>query len=326
MNSFIERKIINNGKNKNKKTYYHYYQNKKKITNVKIIEKCSKIYIPPAYKNVKIYLDQPLLGTGYDSAGRKQYIYDISMKKERESKKYSKLIKISTKIIHYKEKIKKDIDNKKMSKNKIIAIMLKIMDICGFRVGNKKYEKLYGSYGMTTLKKKHVSFNKKKKISISFIGKKKVLNQCWIEDPHIIKYIQSFYSSCSHSNEYIFNYKKVNITMQDINLYLKEFGFTCKDLRTWNANISLLCFLKESLMNRESPGSNYKITQKDKKKILKECIEKTAILLHHTSTISKSSYLYKPLLEDFINTDKCYQEIVKEDSMEKYMRKLLSKK
>ena len=197
--------------------------------------------------------------------------------------------------------------------------MLKIMDVCGFRVGNRKYEKLYGSYGLTTLQQKHVEIHPGT-ISISFIGKKKVLNECQIQDPTIVKYIHQFYASCAHPHEYLFQYRNTQITMNDINTYLKEFGFTCKDLRTWNANLTLLHILKQSLMEHNVQ----KITDKERKRILKECIIETAAMMHHTSTISKTSYLYKPLLERFLHTKKCCREIIKTESMEKYMHNILS--
>jgi DNA topoisomerase-1 len=205
---------------------------------------------------------------------------------------------------------------KKMTQNKIISIMLKIMDRCGFRVGNQKYEKLYGSHGLSTIQKKHVTLHPKN-ISISFIGKKKVLNSCHIEDPKIIEYIHGFYASCSHPQEYLFKYGKTHITMKDINSYLKEFGFTCKDLRTWNANITFLTVFK-------SMQRNHLTSVKERKKIVKECIAQSAMRMHHTPTIFKSSYLYKPLLARVLESDTCIHEIIKTTSMEKYMRKVLS--
>jgi DNA topoisomerase-1 len=76
-----------------------YFINKKKIINKNILNKISKIYIPPAYKNIKIYLNKTLLATGIDNAGRKQYVYSDNMKKKREVKKLNQLLKLSKNIL-----------------------------------------------------------------------------------------------------------------------------------------------------------------------------------------------------------------------------------
>ena len=105
MDSYITRVLKRNGN-------YEYFKvnnnNKIKITDKSTLEKINKIYIAPAYKNVKIYLDQKVLATGIDSAGRKQYIYSEESKKERELKKHKRLTKLSTNILRLKRKINND--------------------------------------------------------------------------------------------------------------------------------------------------------------------------------------------------------------------------
>jgi DNA topoisomerase-1 len=290
-NNYITRKTIN------KK--YSYYINNKKITNKKLLDKIEKIYIAPAYKNVKIFLDKKILATGFDNAGRKQYIYSDGSKKDRETKKYKKLYYLSIHINKINEKIERDLSKKEYTKEKLIAFLLKIMDKCNFRCGNKKYEKKYGSYGLTTLHKKHVSI-KKDSIHINFIGKKKVLNDCIIKDKNIQNIMKDIYQLSSNKNPYLFSIKyknnDIHITTKDINKYLKNFGITTKDLRMWNANILFLQNVKEI-------SSNSKNKKINKKKIIKLAIEKTAKLLHHTPTICKNSYIYKGLIDVILNSN-----------------------
>ena len=102
MDNFITRKLVNN-----KVKYYNYYTNNKIIKDKQLLEKLHKIYIPPAYKDVKIYLEKELLATGIDDAGRKQYIYSDYSKKKRETKKYNQLLKLSENIVKLKKKNKK---------------------------------------------------------------------------------------------------------------------------------------------------------------------------------------------------------------------------
>ena len=165
MNDYIIRKINNN------KKYSFYDLSNKQIKDSSLIEQLQKIYIPPAYSDVKIYLNKNVLATGVDNAGRKQYIYSEGMKKKREDKKYCKLVKMSLNIEKLKKHVKTDLEKSSFTKNKLIALIIKIMELCNFRCGNKKYEEKYGSHGMTTLHKKHLVI-KKTSIDIDIIGKK----------------------------------------------------------------------------------------------------------------------------------------------------------
>ena len=109
---YITRKMKNNK--------FVYYNDKNiEVKNKDVLEKISKIYIAPAYSNVKIFPDSDdLLAYGYDDAGRKQYVYSENFKKKRESKKYCKLIKLCSSIDILNKKVNKDLEDKYFTKNK----------------------------------------------------------------------------------------------------------------------------------------------------------------------------------------------------------------
>jgi DNA topoisomerase-1 len=305
--SYYKRKIKEKSKN-----YEYYTIDNKKIENKNILNKIKKIYIPPAYKNVKIYLKKDLLATGINSIGRKQYIYSDYSKQKREFKKYNMLIHLSKNINKLKNKMKKDLLLKDFTKNKLIALILKIMDLCNFRSGSKKYEKKYGSFGLTTLHKDHIKITNSY-VEIDFIGKKGVNNNCIIKNKNIQELIKKIYNLSSKDNTYLFsiiyNNEKINVSISDVNNYLEEFNITVKELRTWNANIILLKKFKNEIEKLDD--SYYKLNDNKKlkiiKKIIKKSIEKCALLLHHTPTICKSSYIYKKILENIENN---YENII----------------
>lgn len=337
MDKYIKRKKKNND--------YEYYTIKNiKINDKNILDKIKKIYIPPAYKDVKIYLNKNILATGVDIAGRKQYIYSEYSKKQRENKKYCQLFKLSNNILKLKKQISDDLLLKDFTKNKLIALILKIMDLCNFRSGNKKYEKMYGSYGLTTLHKKHVII-KKDFVEIDFIGKKGVINNCIIKNKPIQDIIEKVYKLSSKNDPYIFsiiyNNEPITITMVDLNKYLEQFMITCKDLRTWNANIIFLKNFKNEIddffinnhidhLKKVNSAQETRVTgvkslisstnkcniciesfEKSKKKLVKEAIKKTAISLHHTPTICKSSYIFKNIIEQIDENNKMCDELRK---------------
>lgn len=317
-------------KRKKKDSIFEYYtHDNKKISDKNILEKINKIYIAPAYSDVKIYLNGDILATGMDAARRKQYIYSDNMKKKREIKKFNKLIHISDNIDKLRKKIKKDLSIEKFTKDKLIALVLKIMDLCNFRGGNKKYEEKYGSYGITTIHKKHISI-KKNSVEIDFIGKKGVNNHCIIQNKEIQYIIKKVYNMSSKDNNYIFsiNYKDVliSLTLLDVNKYLENFDITTKDLRTWNANIIFLKNLKYEIMNMNNLIYNKKTVEQKiniRKKLIREAIKKTALLLHHTPSICKSSYIYKKLLGKIENSSDIIKDFKKNIEIEVILKKYL---
>lgn len=324
----IRRKIATSDKPK----YNYYYNNSdKKITDEKLLKQLYSIYIAPAYTDVKIYLKKDVLATGIDSAGRKQYIYSELSKKKRELKKYNQLIELSDKIISLKKKINKDLLSTQFDKNKMIALILKIMDMCNFRCGNKVYEKKYGSYGLTTLHKKHVKINPNN-VKISFIGKKGVLNECIIKNKKVQDIIKKMYSMSNKKEPYIFSLIKdgnnVNVSVQDVNKYLEEFNITSKNLRTWNANVIFIeNFKKEVDQNLDK--TYFALTDNTKKenikkKLIKEAIYNTSHSLHHTPTICKSSYIYKNILSEILQNDNIVKKLYhKEVDYEDFLKSIL---
>ena len=327
MNEYITRRLVNN-----KVKYYNYYSHDNKvIKNKQLLETLHKIYIPPAYKDVKIFLEKELLATGVDDAGRKQYIYSDFSKKKRETKKYNQLLKLSENIVNLKKKINNDLLLKDFEKDKIIALILKIMDICNFRCGNKTYEKKYGSHGLTTLHKKHFLI-KSKQIEIDFIGKKGVINNCIIKDKKVETIIKKMYKLSNKKDDYIFSVKNndgndVSINIQDVNNYLEKFNVTSKDLRTWNANIIFLKNFKTHIDNsitRDYFNLDNIKKLKFKKKLVKDAIKDTAISLHHTPFVCKNSYIYKNILLSIEKDDTIINKLIHKNIIfEDFLKKLL---
>jgi DNA topoisomerase-1 len=323
MLKYMEDYIIRK-KNSSKKSYDYYTVKKgvngSKIIDKKLIDQISHIYIPPAYNDVKIYLKRDLLATGIDNAGRKQYVYSDNMKKKREVKKLNQLLKLSKSILNVKKKIEKDLKLKEFTKNKLIALVLRIMDLCNFRSGNKNNEKKYGSHGLTTLHRKHITF-RQNEVEIDFIGKKGVENNCVLKNKEIQEILKKVYNLSSKEDTYLFSIKNENkdhisITMNDLNEYLEQYDITTKDLRTWNANIIFLKnmqrldLIKEFIQDRKY----YEKTEIGKlnirKKLIREAIKKTAISLHHTPTVCRNSYIFKKILNELENNERMFTMII----------------
>lgn len=288
MNNYFIRKISSN---KNKKYTHKYYdKNNNLITYNSIKKHLEGFYVPPAYDDVEINMNKKakVLAIGFDDKNRPQYIYNKTFVIKQSKKKFEKLIEFGYNYKKIYNKINKDLNSRKDTKEKEIATILKIIIDCNFRIGNDKYTKDNNSYGVSTLEKKHI-IDKNGKIIINFIGKKGVENECIVKDKKVIKSLKKKKKS---KNKRIFSYKKnnrnFNIQSKDVNKYLKDLGdFTTKNFRTWNANLELI----KELIYSEDDSNN----------IMKECIKNVAFKLHHTPSICKKNYLDPKLIEFYNN-------------------------
>lgn len=282
------------------------------------IERINKLRIPPAYNNVKISSNKShrLQATGVDTKGRVQYIYNDKFIEKRHKAKFKELINFGNNI----NKIKRDIMNKLKdndhihSKNKIIALVIYILDNCLFRIGNKTYAQKYGTYGTTTLKAKH--FNIRNGIVyIQFIGKKHVINHCHINNKYIVDMLKQLIKNAGNKNN-VFRYlndkgKYQDINANDINRYLKSYdaSLTVKMFRTWAANY---IFLQETVKDLKK-HYDLRITVTDiyaKKHVIKT-LKTIAEKLHNTPTVSKKSYMNNEILNLYLKQPMTFYKNIK---------------
>ena len=170
MEKYIQRKISKQVNNE----YYHKFYDKKgnELKDKQYIDEITEgIYIPPAYNHVKISLNKnaKVRAIGYDLKCRPQYIYNKSHIEKQSDKKFNHMKIIGKKFPKIIKQINKDLNLSGDVKDKQIALILKLIMECHFRVGNDKYLKDNKSHGTTTLKKKHLTFNNNSVI-IDFIG------------------------------------------------------------------------------------------------------------------------------------------------------------
>ena len=255
------------------KTGFKYYKNKIEITNEDDIEKIRLLKIPPAYENVSILNNKKIIAFGYDSKNRKQVLYQPDFIAKQTAKKYDKIstsIKFFSKL---KKKIATDLGSGGSGgdeKTLAIAVIITLILTCGFRIGNKKYEKDNNSVGLTTLKYKHLKFDNEKQgvLLIDFIGKKGVRNVAECDNKIIYEYLYNKYikaatTTAMGKEDYVFCYDGTKvITSSDVNEYLRVISsqysgkgaepiiITTKDLRTWNANTLFLTYYNKLRKSR----------------------------------------------------------------------------
>lgn len=294
------------------KDKWHYEDQKGNVIKDKsTLEYIKKLAIPPAYKDVQIFYEngkepKKMLFLGYDDKGRLQQIYSKKWREKADKEKFRALIDFGRKLPQINLKLIENIKSQETSKfkDKLISIILRITALCGFRIGQLKYHKLYNSTGLSTLQKKHLNFTNKG-LEIKFIGKKGVLNECIVEDKLVIGEMLKL-SKDKAKDDFIFSYQDANeikiITAIDVNNWLKEYNpdFTTKFFRTFSVNDMLIDFLKQT--------DPTKLTQNQRKKKIVELIKDISCSINNTPAICKKSYINNELINLYIEHPKKYSK------------------
>lgn len=288
MRNYIIRKI----KTKRQNNYTHTYTDKRGKT---IKKPKLNFYIAPAYRDVKIDLNPnaKILAIGRDDRNRPQYIYNPNVVKKRSKGKFKNLIKFGKNYDKIVRQIERDFSKRGESKNKQIAMILKIIMDCNFRIGNDRYTRDNNSFGVSTLKCKHVK-RKRNMVLIDFIGKKGVRNTCVVKNKKIRNNLLT-QKRKKQSDDRIFIYNGIEIKSTDVNEYLKRLGnYTTKNFRTWGANTELI----RSLLDDND---------------LSQSVDMVAQKLHHTSAICKKNYIDPKLIQFYERNEKRFKTYFRGD-------------
>jgi DNA topoisomerase I len=207
------------------------------------LKRINALAIPPAYKNVWICSlpNGHLQATGRDAKGRKQYRYHPLWRSVRDQTKFTRMIIFSQSLPSLRERLERDLSLPGLPKSKVLAAVLRLMELTRIRVGNEEYARTNESYGLTTLRDEHVEI-KGSKVQFSFRGKSGVEHEIEIADRRLAKIVKR----CQDiPGQELFQYRDddgafQSITSGDVNDYLREISgqdFTAKDFRTWAGTV-----------------------------------------------------------------------------------------
>lgn len=291
---------------------FTYVDNKgARITNKATIQYIKSLVIPPKYINVKIHISQKggsvcepdkLTYTGVDEKGRTQYGYSKCWKSKAGKKKYKSLVEFGKTLPKIRSHINKILSNPNVTKTPTlevcIALIIRIVNMCHFRLGNLKYKDMYKSYGIITIERRHLNIKSANKAVISFIGKKAVKNDCIIECKTTIAHLANMIKDKS-SKEAIFSYdlngNETVVRATDINTWMRNFGadITSKMFRTYATNVMLIGLLRE--MGNPEP---LKLSQR--KKNLNIVLDEVSDLVHNTRAVCKKEYTHPDLITMYL--------------------------
>lgn len=251
------------------------------------LPRIKELKIPPMWNNVKIDKSgkAKIQATGYDSKGRKQYIYNKDFVEKSKKSKFNKMKSFD--YNKYARIIKHFISKRDLSRDCVIANVIKLMEDLCIRVGNESYKKENGTYGISTMLKSHFKNN-----TLSFVGKKGILHNKIITNHDSISFINRVLKI---KGPYLFyDINGTRITSADLNDFLKQkvqSNITCKDIRTYCANKIFTNFMN---------GIKKADTEKQRKSNVIKGIDYTANELGNTRKVCRDSYLCPSVINKYI--------------------------
>lgn len=249
------------------------------------------IAIPPAWENVWICRDAHghLQATGRDARGRKQYRYHPRWREVRDETKYGRMIAFGTALPKIRARVRRDLRTDGLSRNRILAAIVALLQSTLIRVGNDEYARDNGSFGLTTMRNRHVDVEGGK-IQFKFRGKSGKSHAIRLTDKRLARLVKRLRDL---PGQELFQYRDdagepQPVNSADVNSYLREIAgedFSSKDFRTWAGTLIAACQLPDE------PGT-------DKAEMLR-AIEGVARQLGNTPSIARKCYIHPAVLEAF---------------------------
>ena len=272
---------------------FKYAFRNKMIKDKTTLQRIKSLVIPPAWKDVWIcrIAEGHLQATGIDLLNRKQYRYHPLWNELRNKTKFYRLPELGKSLPVIRKKLESDLTLPGLPKNKVLAAVVSLMEKTGIRIGSEFYEKLYGSFGLTTLKDKHAEI-KGNHLKFSFRGKKGVEHIVSLKSRKLARIVQN----CRDiAGKELFQYidedgNRQSIDSGMVNEYIHSLtgeDFTAKDFRTWCGSVAALTAIIEN-------GLDDKL---DSKKKVIAVLDKVSEQLGNSRTVCKKYYVHPSLLE-----------------------------
>ncbi len=275
-------------------------KNGKTIKDEEIREWIKLLVIPPAWTDVEINENRKadLLVTGRDDKDRKQYIYHPKYKERQNAKKFDRIINFADKLEHMRRVTGQHLRKRKLNREKVMATMVRLLESAFFRPGSEAYSKENATYGLTTMRSKHLTI-KGDELIFSYNGKSGQDQEKHIVNKKLAKIVKEIDEMPGYE---IFKYldeddKIVDVKSDDLNSYIQEVmgeEFSAKDFRTWAGTMIAAIALDELGV----------VDKKDQKLLdnnIKEAVNLVSERLGNTPSVARSSYIDPRIIEDYTN-------------------------
>ncbi|MCQ4297374.1 DNA topoisomerase IB [Pseudomonas stutzeri] len=276
-------------------TFAYFEPNGERIRDDEAIQRINKLAIPPAYRDVWICPDPQghLQATGRDARGRKQYRYHTRWREIRDSDKYERMLEFGEALPKLRGNLEKHLALPGMPREKVMALVVMLLESTLIRIGNSRYARDNRSYGLTTLRTRHVEV-RSTSVRFHFRGKSGVEQEVTLRDRRLARLMRR----CMElPGQQLFQYldedgQRRGVSSHDVNLYLREMtgrDFTAKDYRTWAGSALALERLRKLDATPESVA----------RQNLLETVKQVASQLGNTPAVCRQCYIHPAILQAF---------------------------
>jgi DNA topoisomerase IB len=277
--------------------FYYLTPANRKLNSASELRRIGSLAVPPAYKDVWICVSPRghLQATGLDARGRKQYRYHPQWRQVRDSAKFERMVAFGEALPKLRRRLTRDLARPGLPREKVIAAVVTLLDTTRARIGNVEYARENKSFGLTTLRNRHVSFVADGCAILQFRGKGGVQHELRIDDKRIVRIVHDCQElPGSHLFQFITETgRRCPIDSGQVNDYLRVAmgdDFTAKDFRTWGATLHALVRLCAIPREPETSESAMKRT-------IVGVVKQVAAELRNTPAVCRKSYI-NPLVFD----------------------------
>ena len=270
----------------------------RRISDADRIAWINRLAIPPAWTDVWICPIKRghIQATGRDARGRKQYRYHPRWRQVRDEAKYGRLVEFARALPRIRRRTERDLRRRGLPREKVLALVVRLLEETLIRVGNDEYARENRSYGLSTLRNRHVDV-RGESITFSFRGKSGKEHEIGLRDRRLARLVKK----CQEiPGQELFQYydddgTRVDVTSGDVNDYLREISgddFTAKDFRTWAGTVAAAMALQEFLEIDDDAG---------RKKAVVAAIEGVAEQLGNTPTVCRACYVHPEVIDRYLD-------------------------
>lgn len=276
---------------------FHYHDPQgRPVEDEKVLDRIRALAIPPAWTDVWICprASGHIQAVGRDVKGRKQYRYHPDWSAHAAETKFERLPDFAKALPKLRRRVEADLSRRGISREKVLATAVRLLEITLIRVGNAQYAKQNRSYGLTTLHKRHLEVDGAA-LTFAFKGKSGVEHEVRVRDRRLAAVVRSLREL---PGQQLFKYRDADgelsaVTSDDVNAYIREAmgdQFSAKDFRTWAGTVSAA----RALRDMEAPAS-----PTEAKRRINVCVKAVAGLLGNTPTVCRASYVHPRVFELF---------------------------
>ena len=269
----------------------------KMVRDRETLGRIKSLVIPPAWTNVWICPDPNghLQATGRDDRGRKQFRYHPRWREIRDETKYARMIAFAKTLPKIRRRVKKDMSLPGLPKNKVLATVARLLEVSLIRVGNEEYARENDSFGLTTMRNRHVEVNGSE-LRFHFRGKSGKWHNVDIRDRRLAKIVERCHDL---PGQELFQFvdddgQRHDVRSEDANEYLRDISgqdFTAKDFRTWAGTVLAAIALREF--------EKFDTKAQAKKNVV-AAIESVAKKLGNTPAVCKKCYVHPHVLDSYL--------------------------